>query len=150
MFGPLVALAVLLGAHGEGSREEKFRGTLVAQGESQALDQEIASLTARRPTFTGANVAMVIGVVLSIAGGPLFFVGLALISSTDLVGLVLMIAGLAALPVGIIVGLVSAFAMFAVGADLRAIDNRIEQLQRARPPVAHLPLLGRPLVLARF
>lgn len=161
----LVVVSLLLATHGdEGSREEKFRGALLAQNaapvatvsDTTAIKREIALLTIERPTLTAPIAIIIVGGGLATLGGILFLVGVA-VAGWNGVGLfVLGLASVAVGGLGIIIGLIS----LAVTASVREhTDERLKKLneqlkattpQQSTPAVEWLVRPPAPLTLARF
>jgi uncharacterized membrane protein YciS (DUF1049 family) len=159
----VVVVAVLVSSHGdEGTREEKFRGALVAEaqvgpevrGTTSPLDAsgELATLRADRPTFDGASTLLTVGGVVSVLG--LVGVGLtfAFLPALGEVGVFFLVASAGLFGVGLVLGVVAAILMVNIGAKLTRIDARIRELEEAaaQQPVTQLFSLPPRFVLARF
>ena len=172
----VVAVAVLLGSHGEAPREVKFRGALIAQADLdltepplpevappippplyvnvEAMQRELDELIRNRPTLKAATIVLAIGGGVSLLGVTLI-VGGAIGSGWT--GLGVAVTGLLVGASGLVVGIIGAVMMIACGIAQHLADGRITELKariiQAAPPRLPSSAMNGDLgtvVLARF
>jgi hypothetical protein len=159
----LVVVSLLLATHGdEGTREEKFRGALVAQNaapvnDTAAIQREIDLLTIERPSTTGPKVLIGVGFGTAAAAGAVLL-GIVFGAATGW-GIVLVAAiAVVAAAVGIVLGVIGLISLGIASNEREKTDLGLEKLRqqlKATPSPAAVPSVQReqplsPLVLARF
>jgi hypothetical protein len=155
-----LAVALMLASFGsEGSREERFRGALLAEasaivfGDRVATQRELDNLVAQRPGFLGCGIAMSVGGTITLVGA----VSLSIMGALGVgAGMIFLIVGMICVMAGILVSLAAGLVMIGVATDQRVFDERIRVLRRQLqqpiepplpPPVVMAPS---PVILARF
>jgi hypothetical protein len=153
--GVVAAVVMVMGSHGEETREEKFRGALVTAEEldSRATAFEIERLTLLKPSLTSQSVALGVGFALVAVGTVGFVFGLFNVST--LWGLVGIGGGAFLFAGGMLTVVIATLALVANSVQRRVLEQRIQKLKQGTvlPASATAPNWPTPVptsVLARF
>lgn len=145
----LLVVTVLLATHGEpATREEKFRGALVSQASPEGGGHatgfaspkiELEALTANRPSFVGATVALGVGGAVSLNGVVFGIVGALMFPGGG--PLFALVVGAMIFGLGFLTGVIAGIVMAVIGAEVTRVDARIRKLELQA---------GSPATTARF
>jgi hypothetical protein len=153
----VVAVALMISSHGEGTRESKFQGALLAQADlAPAPSAELAQLIRARPSMTPSIVVLATGGGISVLA--LGFLSMAFIAGGE--GVVLLLATALLVGVGgLVVGTVGGIMMIVAGLAQREADVHIHELEHragvepagaVTPPMQVMAGPLSTLLLARF
>lgn len=158
-----LAVVLVLATFGnEGTREERFRGSLIAQASAPssidrvAIQRELDRLVLEKPDFVPAATTLAIGGAFTLLGlTSLVIMAAAGVSSSA--GIIFLVIGAATIPTGLIVALVAGLVMINVAVDRRVFDERIQLLRgklaqpvELPPPPPGVMAPAPALMLARF
>ena len=147
-------VSLLLATHGdEGSREEKFRGALLAQNaatvtDTAAIRREIEVLTLSRPSFIPAVLMIAIGGGIALVGGVVML-GV-YFGAPSWSALTAFWFGAIGAAFGAVVAVIGLIVLATTSVVRDATDDRLKELRRQLKGAAPSALATPGLVLARF
>ncbi len=153
--GLMVAVALVVSSHGaEGTREEKFRGALLAQAspadrafaEPPDAKHELAALRANPPSFETGVTVLAFGCLFTFVGLGGSLLTLAFVGALGEAGALALMLAAGVVGLGSVLGVAGGIVMAIVGTELKRHDARIQELERSTQRFAVPPHL----VLARF